>query len=235
MTLIVHYKHCDDSVFACVCVCWGLGLGSVCYGTCAEQVCFPSLSCLTFSIVRTGNPQTLIARPMVHTNSGCSFTTAFVRHCALEGFSYNKKRVWVIRWWFQCIKCRTSSVHFIYIRNFILTVTEWLICQVNILNMTVKILSSLRYDVMPTTKPVLHVADIQNGWFCYLWHFLIDVKGNKISRRGSSLKHRIRWRSHLVHVDFWWLSSSLYLTWVCSCSEALICLYSLPFHHHHGI
>lgn len=93
-----------------VCVCFPLAGTWSCCGTFAEQVCFASLSCLTFSIAGTGNPETLIARPMVHTNSRCHCTiAAFLCHCALVGFSYNKREKWLVRRWFQFIECSASS------------------------------------------------------------------------------------------------------------------------------
>lgn len=143
-----------------VCVCFPLAGTWSCCGTFAEQVCFASLSCLTFSIVRTSNPETLIARPMVHTNSGCHCTiAAFLCLCALVGFSYNKRKnlagkAMVLVHWVQCI----IPVHFIYMRNFILDVVEWLVCQVNIPNMAVK--KSCHHCVMVWClwQPVLHDA-----------------------------------------------------------------------------
>lgn len=75
-------------------VCVGVGCCFLC-GTYAGQLCFPSLSCFTFSIVRAANPLTLIAQTAVHTNSlatfnrairprGCSVCRAAGR-CASEG------------------------------------------------------------------------------------------------------------------------------------------------------
>lgn len=75
-------------------VCVGVCCSFLC-GTYAGQLCFPSLSCFTFSIVRTGNPLTLIAKTTVHTNSLATFKRAIrpcscgaaasADHCASEG------------------------------------------------------------------------------------------------------------------------------------------------------
>lgn len=71
---------CDNSSSyprVCVGVCCSFLCGC---GTYARQLCFPSLSCFTFSIVRTANPLTLIDKMTVHTNSLATFKRA-IRPC----------------------------------------------------------------------------------------------------------------------------------------------------------
>lgn len=200
---------CDKSssyprgcVWVSVCVCFPLAGTWSCCGTFAEQVCFASLSCLTFSIAGTGNPETLIARPMVHTNSRCHCTiAAFLCHCALVGFSYNKRenlagKAMVPVHWVQCI----IPVHFISMRNFILDVVEWLICQVNNTNMAVKkILSSLCHGVMLMTTSIT--------WCMLLTSGTIDFVVGEIPVRNTEAGEALIWSMWIsddwAHPSMW--------------------------------